>query len=81
MKLLVVNWGVGESYRYYIDKDRYSRAHEREDEYILDAYEGTYHFNKATKKVTLDTGVVVRTVAVKDWYFDDDAWRYVQWAE
>ena len=53
MKLLAVKWDEWSGTRYYVDKDRHSRAHERKDEYILDTYSGTYHFNIATKKVTL----------------------------
>ena len=71
MKLLVVKWDEMNGASYYIDKDRYSRVHERRDEYIYDAYCGTYHFNKATKAVTLDTGAEIRKVNVIEWHIEE----------
>ena len=72
MKLLAVKWDEWSGTRYYVDKDRHSRAHERKGEYILDTYSGTYHFNIANKKVTLDTGVEIRPVNVLEWHIDEE---------
>ena len=70
--LLVVKWNENEGASYYIDKDRYSRAHERKNCYKLDSYSGTYSFDKKTKKVSLDTGVEVRAVSCLDWHIEEE---------
>lgn len=69
-KLLVVKWNEMEGASYYIDKDSYSKAHERKTKFILNSYSGTYSFDKNTKKVTLDTGVEIRAVTVLDWHIE-----------
>lgn len=71
--LLCVRWSESESASYYVDKDAYSKAHERKDKFILNSYSGTYSFNKATKSVTLDTGVEIRKVNVIEWHTEEDS--------
>lgn len=57
MKILRVRYNQYEQVDYYLDKDKWSRAHDKGNVITLDAWEGTYTFNKLTKKVFLDTGV------------------------
>ena len=70
--LLVVKWSDNESASYYIDKNRYSKAHELKTKFILNSFSGTYSFDKATKKVTLDTGVEIRDIKVLDWHIEEE---------
>ena len=58
--ILKVQWNEAETTSYYVDADSHSRAHNSEHEITLVTYCGTYHFNKNTGKVTLDTGVEIR---------------------
>lgn len=67
MKLLKVRWSESEMTTYYVDADKYSRAHDRRYEITLDSFSGTYHFNKSSKIATLDTGVEIREVSVLNW--------------
>lgn len=67
MKLLKVRWSEAEQTTYYVDADKYSRAHDRRYEITLDSFSGTYHFNKSSRKVVLDTGVESREVSVMNW--------------
>lgn len=67
MKTLYVEWASGEMVSYYVDKDRWSKAHEHKDCFTLDSFSGTFTFDKATKKVMLDTGAEVREAKVKHW--------------
>lgn len=67
MKLLKVRWSKTEAATYYVDADKFSRAHDRKNEVTLASYSGTYHFSKSNGSVTLDTGVEVRTSKVESW--------------
>lgn len=52
-KMLFVAWNKRERTTYWVDKDAYSRAHQQGNIIVLEAYEGTYHFDLETKIVTL----------------------------
>lgn len=67
MKLLDIKWNEKEGVTYYIDKDKYSVVHETNTAYLLNAFEGTYRFDKRTKNVTLYDGVRTRNIDVKNW--------------
>lgn len=66
-KLLEVKWSTTESETYYVDADKYSKAHDHKNNVTLDAFSGTYSFNKATRLVTLDDGVTQRLTHVDTW--------------
>lgn len=66
-KLLSVSWNETEGSCYLVDKDKYSVAHDRKGYVTLNAWEGTYFFDKETQDVALDDGVKKRPVTVKSW--------------
>jgi len=67
-RMLHIEWNDKEAATYYIDKDKYSKAHKKPDNKItLDAYEGIYTFDEITKEVTLNTGAEVKKINVKEW--------------
>lgn len=67
MKLLKVRWSKTEAAIYYVDADKFSRAHEQPEGITLDSTGGEYHFNPGTGSVTIDTGTEVRKVKVDNW--------------
>ena len=69
MKILSVHWNSSEACDYYVDLNQFSRAH---DHVTLDAFSGTYRFDKISDKVTLDTGVEIRDVDVNFWFLYDE---------
>lgn len=68
MKLLRVEWNDRESCTYYVDLNRFSKAHDHSDHVSLDSFSGTYRFDKLTKEVTLDTGTEIRKANCSDWF-------------
>ena len=66
-KLLEVRWSRTESCSYYVDKDKFSKAHDHRDHISLNSFEGTYRFSKRDRSVTLDDGVRTRPVSVLSW--------------
>ncbi|HMM20649.1 MAG TPA: hypothetical protein PKA10_07900 [Selenomonadales bacterium] len=67
-EMLHVDWNDRESATYYVDKDKYSKAHRITPSRItLSAYEGTCTFDEETGGVTLDTGAAIKIVKVKRW--------------
>ena len=70
--LLEVRWSRTESCSYYIDRDKFSKAHDHRDHISLDSFEGTYRFAKRDRSVTLDDGVRTRPVSVLSWTTLDD---------
>ena len=70
-RLLKVRWSHMESCTYYMDKDKFSRAHNHRDHVSLNSFEGTYRFNKKDRSVTLDDGVHTRPVNVLNWTITD----------
>ena len=71
-RLLEVRWSRTESCSYYVDKDKFSKAHDHRDHISLDSFEGTYRFSKIDRSVTLDDGVRTRPVSVLSWTTLDD---------
>ena len=69
VKCLEIEWNDKESTNYYVDKDKYSKAHDKKDVITLDSFSGTYTFNKNTKEVSLFDGVKTRIINVKSWKF------------
>lgn len=67
IKRLTVRWSKTETATYYVDADKFSRAHEQPEGVTLDSTGGKYHFNPRTGSVTIDTGAEVRTVKVDNW--------------
>ena len=72
-RLLEVRWSRTESYTYYMDRDKFSKAHDHRDHISLDSFEGTYRFSKIDRSVILDDGVRTRPVSVLNWTTLDDA--------
>ena len=70
--LLEVRWSRTESCSYYVDKDKFSKAHDHRDHISLDSFEGTYRFAKRDRSVTLDDGMRTRPVSVLSWTTLDD---------
>ena len=70
--LLEVRWSRTESCSYYVDKDKFSKAHDHRDHISLDSFEGTYRFSKIDRSVILDDGVRTRPVSVLSWTTLDD---------
>ena len=70
--LLEVRWNRTESCSYYVDKDKFSKAHDHRDHISLDSFEGTYRFSKIDRSVILDDGVRTRPVSVLSWTTIDD---------
>ena len=70
--LLEVRWSRTESCSYYIDRDKFSKAHDHRDHISLDSFEGTYRFSKIDRSVILDDGVRTRPVSVLSWTTIDD---------
>lgn len=68
-KMLHVVWSEREKVTYYVDKDKYSKAHDLGNVIVLDAFEGTYTFNKTNLVVTLDTGTTQRQKTGVSWKF------------
>ena len=71
-RLLEVRWSRTESCTYYMDRDKFSKAHNHRDHISLDSFEGTYRFAKRDRSVTLDDGVRTRPVSVLSWTTLDD---------
>ena len=71
-RLLEVRWSRTESCAYYMDKDKFSKAHNHRDHISLDSFEGTYRFSKRDRSVILDDGVRTRPVRVLSWTILDD---------
>ena len=71
-KLLEVRWSRTESCSYYVDKDKFSKAHDHRDHISLNSFEGTYRFSKKDRSVILDNGVRTRPVKVISWTTIDD---------
>ena len=71
-RLLEVIWSRTESCSYYVDKDKFSKAHDHRDHISLDSFEGTYRFSKIDRSVILDDGVRTRPVSVLNWTTIDD---------
>ena len=71
-RLLEVRWSRTESCTYYMDKDKFSKAHNHRDHISLDSFEGTYRFSKKDRSVILDDGVRTRPVSVLSWTTIDD---------
>ena len=71
-RLLEVRWSRTESCTYYMDKNKFSKAHNHRDHISLDSFEGTYRFSKKDRSVTLDDGVRTRPVKVISWTTIDD---------
>ena len=71
-RLLEVRWSRTESCSYYIDRDKFSKAHDHRDHISLDSFEGTYRFSKIDRSVTLDDGVRTRPVKALNWTTIDD---------
>ena len=71
-RLLEVRWSRTESCTYYMDKDKFSKAHNHRDHISLDSFEGTYLFSKRDRSVILDDGVRTRPVSVLNWTTLDD---------
>ena len=71
-RLLEVRWSRTESCSYYVDRDKFSKAHDHRDHISLDSFEGTYRFAKRDRSVTLDDGVRTRPVKVLNWTTIDD---------
>ena len=71
-RLLEVRWSRTESCIYYMDRDKFSKAHNHRDHISLDSFEGTYRFAKRDRSVTLDDGVRTRPVSVISWTTLDD---------
>ena len=71
-RLLEVRWSRTESCTYYMDKDKFSKAHNHRDHISLDSFEGTYRFSKIDRSVILDDGVRTRPVSVLSWTTIDD---------
>ena len=72
MKTLSVHWSPTEACDYYVDLNQFSRAHDHSDHITLDAFSGTYRFDKISGKVTLDTGVEIRDISVNFWFLYDE---------
>ena len=70
--LLEVRWSRTESCSYYVDKDKFSKAHDHRDHISLNSFEGTYRFSKRDHSVTLDDGVRTRPIKVLGWTTLDD---------
>lgn len=73
-KMLHVVWSDREEATYYVDKDKYSKAHDSGDVITLKAFEGTYTFDKtslqrgrSTTAPILDTGTQKRQASVISW--------------
>ena len=66
-KLIEVRWSRTENCSYYVDKDKFSKAHDHRDHISLNSFEGTYRFCKIDRSVTLDDGVRTRPVNVLSW--------------
>lgn len=63
--MLNVKWTEDEQATYYVDKDKYSKAHKTANNTIvLLAYEGVYTFDLITKDITLNDGVKIKPVKV-----------------
>lgn len=71
-RLLEVRWSRTESSTYYMDRDKFSKAHNHRDHISLDSFEGTYRFSKIDRSVTLDDGVRIRPIKVLNWTTVDD---------
>ena len=71
-RLLEVRWSRTESCSYYVDKDKFSKAHDHRDHISLNSFEGTYRFSKIDRSVILDDGVRTRPVSVLSWTTLDD---------
>ena len=71
VRLLEVRWSHTESCTDYMDKDKFSRAHNHRDHVSLDSFEGTYRFYKKDRSVTLDDGVRTKPVSVLNWTITD----------
>lgn len=71
--LLEVRWSRTESCSYYVDKDKFSKAHNHRDHISLDSFDGTYRFSKIDHSVILDDGVHTIPVKVLNWTTLDDA--------
>ena len=71
-RLLEVRWSRTESCSYYVDKDKFSKAHDHRDHISLYSFEGTYRFSKIDRSVILDDGVRTRPVSVLNWTTIDD---------
>lgn len=77
-KMLHVVWSEREEATYYVDKDKYSKAHDSGEVVTLKAFEGTYTFDKTSlrrgRSVTapiLDTGTEKRQASVISWKLFD----------
>lgn len=77
-KMLHVVWSEREEATYYVDKDKYSRAHESGDVVTLKAFEGTYTFDKKSLQrgrssiaPILDTGTQKRQTSIVIWKLYD----------
>ena len=71
-RLLEVRWSRTEGCSYYVDKDKFSKAHDHRDHISLNSFEGTYRFSKKDRSVILDNGVHTRPVKVLNWTTIDD---------
>ena len=71
-RCLEVRWSRTESCTYYMDRDKFSKAHNHRDHISLDSFEGTYRFSKRDRSVTLDDGVRTIPVSVLSWTTLDD---------
>ena len=71
-RLLEVRWSRTESCSYYVDRDKFSKAHDHRDHISLNSFEGTYRFSKIDRSVILDDGVRTRPVKVLNWTTIDD---------
>ena len=69
VKCLEIQWNDNISTNYYVDKDKYSKAHDKKDVVTLNTNSGIYSFNKDTKEVSLFDGVKTRIINVKSWKF------------
>ena len=71
-RLLEVRWSRTERCTYYMDRDKFSKAHNHRDHISLDSFYGTYRFAKRDRSVILDDGVRTRPVSVLSWTILDD---------
>ncbi|MGG1672900.1 hypothetical protein ACIFOE_20130 [Paenibacillus sp. NRS-1783] len=68
-KMLKVKWSESEQDNFYVDRNKYSKAHDSGNTVLLRSYSGVYEFDKTTKSVTLHTGVAVKDIKVVSWEF------------
>ena len=75
-EMLHVEWNDKESATYYIDRDKFSKAHRRSENMIeLLTHEGTYTFGSFSGTVELYDGTQSKHIDVKSWrvYYDLDS--------